>query len=371
MGSGGRAASAVARLSLSVELHTYRPIGQEPDLYPIEALGVRLLVTPSQSEIAFAYFHPLSNPVIAPNPIPPEPVLRAEGGTILRFGCLEGDAVVTGDTVIYDPQTIIGPRSFAQNGSSAKKLAIVLNEGEIRSIAGVSDIDTAATHVMAQERASVLIVKAGIKGAQVFAPGHRPIWVPSYYSQRVFKIGSGDVFSAAFAYYWGEAGLDSQSAADLASRSAAHYCGSRLLPLPGAGQLADLIPVGSPTPAKVGVIGSARTLGSRWVLEEARWCLSELGLDVFAPTLEGQPIHSVGDAEYGAILICGDFLDDEIASAGIAAVRNKVPTVIFSETGNFGPQLAEESMCRCTDDFATAIYLTGWAAGNGLNLDPR
>jgi hypothetical protein len=363
MGSGGRSASAVARLSSSVELHTYRSPERLHDLYPIEALGVRVFATPSQSEVAFAYFHPLSRPVIAPDRIPRENSLKIEGATVLRFGFLEGDAVVKGETVVYDPQTIRGPRPFAENGSTANRLAIVLNEHEIRAITGETDVHSAAQHLFAQEGAVAIITKAGVKGALVFTRKQSPVWIPPYYSAEVFKIGSGDVFSAAFAHYWGEAALDAPTAADLASRSTAYYCGSRMLPLPNADRLSGFTPVGSQRPGKVCLLGSVRTLGSRWVLEEARWCLSDLGLDVTAPTLEGQPSRSIESEKYHAALICSDLSDEDVILAAVDLARNSVPVVIFSETGNVIPEFADRTMTQRTNDFPTAIYLTGWAAG--------
>jgi sugar/nucleoside kinase (ribokinase family) len=67
------------------------------------------------------------------------------------------------------------------------------------------------------------LAKCGVRGALVIEPGRYPSGVPAYHSERVFKIGTGDIFSAAFAYYWMEKGLAPRDAADRASHTVASY----------------------------------------------------------------------------------------------------------------------------------------------------
>src|SRR3546814_4230785 len=55
-------------------------------------------------------------------------------------------------------------------------------------------------------------------------------WVPLYRTERVWKLGSGDVFSSTFAALWGCNGIDPVRAADCASRATAYYCDTRTLP---------------------------------------------------------------------------------------------------------------------------------------------
>ena len=364
LGSGGRAAAAIARLSPSVELFTYRPQNRLADLYPIEALGVRVHATGTKSEVAFAYFHPLSNPAIAPKTMPVEVPLHVEGGTVLRFGFMEGDAVVAADHAIYDPQRRRGAQSFAANGSRAETLAIVLNEGELAAATTVEDVRVAAQTLLHRDRATVVVAKGGIKGAQIFMASGECAWVPPYRSHRVFKIGSGDVFSAAFAHYWGEAHLDAVTAADLASRSVASYCGSRRLPLPPADQLHELVAIESPPSSLVCVHGSVATLGSRWVLEEARWCLQELGVSVVAPVLDDESLEALERGNYQTLLVFSDGINNKTVFASVAAARSDVPTVILNETNSVDQELAKRSNLRITDDFATAIYFAAWAAAS-------
>lgn len=363
-GSGGRASAAVAGVASLVELYTYRPPERKGDLYPLEAMGVRTYSAPSESEYAFAYFHPLSNPVIAPRPneIKAEAPLSVKGETVLRFGFLEGDAIVEADRAVYDPQAVDGARPFPENGSQAETLAIVLNEDELNSAVGPSDVDAAAQQLIARDGASVVIVKGGIKGAQLYYASGDKKWIPAYESTRVFKIGSGDVFTGAFTYYWGEARLEPAIAADLASRSVAHYCGSRSLPLPPAQLLQNFRPVGSRKLRPVLLAGAVAAIGSRWTLEEARSCLGSLGLEVVAPALGSAPAGAKAIADCGAFLLIADLMDDETLATLAKAAELKLPTVVLSQAGGTLPDTAGRLIAKATDDFVTAIYLAGWAA---------
>jgi hypothetical protein len=280
-GSGGRAALALAHLSKSVELHTYYPVGQLDDLSTFESAGVVVHASPSASGIAFAYFHPLSSPAIAPrrDSIVSNAPLLVDGQTVLRFGFIEGSAIVRAERAIFDPQSATIGDSFRENGSSAELLAIVLNERELSGVEATGDLDTAARRLMARERAAIVVVKRGAKGALVYQQDGQPNWVPAYESAAVFKIGSGDVFSAAFSFYWGEARLDAVAAANLASKSTATYCASRVLPLADVRDRPELRPVGSNHLGAVVIVGSANTLGARWLLEEAKSCIAQLAIN--------------------------------------------------------------------------------------------
>lgn len=204
-GSGGRAAAAVSRLSPGSVLHTYVAESTENGARDLEALGIFVHRHKVSTGIAFAYFHPLSRPHLEPprSLIALCPAIAVQGEVILRFGFIEGDAIVHGNRVVYDPQPHHTPASFGANGSKADTLALVMNEIELTTMEGTTDIATAAERAMDRQGADVIIVKAGIRGASVFERGEVRRYVPVFRSTRVFKIGTGDVFSAIFAYHWG------------------------------------------------------------------------------------------------------------------------------------------------------------------------
>ena len=195
-----------------------------------------------------------------PPRIPCQPPIYVSGNAVLRFGFLEGDAIVAADRAIYDPQNGKVSAPFGANGSRANELALVLNERELCRMVRVSDIGAAATELIRSQGASVVVVKRGPLGATVFQPGESPTHIPAYRSERVFKIGSGDIFSAIFAVQWGEAKLTASHAADLASRSVSAYCATRLLPI-SAAMTQNLNPVGGELAGAVLLLGAVTTLG--------------------------------------------------------------------------------------------------------------
>ncbi|WP_074120488.1 hypothetical protein [Bradyrhizobium sp. AS23.2] len=362
-GSGGRAAMALAGLSPGVALKTYYPPRRLSDLTSIETSGIEIVASASQTPIAFAYFHALSDPVMAPQSveIAPNAPIHASGEAVLRFGLIEGTAVVSANRAVYDPQSARGFEPFDQNGSRASELAIVLNERELCGLGNSANLEEAARVSIAQGNASILIAKGGIRGATLFVDKEPPIRIPAYRSNRVFKIGTGDVFSAAFAHYWGERQLDPYSSAILASRSVATYSETRNLPLPPPEGLGDLTPVDSQSFRPVCVVGSPRALGARWLLEEARWRLQQLGLEAAAPSLDGAEPQQVDIAKYGSVLALMDHLDDVANQLLDRARRAGVRIVWFRqlEASTVSDAYIDES---CTEDFTTALYWAGWAA---------
>jgi hypothetical protein len=160
-------------------------------------------------------------------------------------------------------------------------------------------------------------VKRGAKGALVYQQDGQPNWVPAYESAAVFKIGSGDVFSAAFSFYWGEARLDAVAAANLASKSTATYCASRVLPLADVRDRPELRPVGSNHLGAVVIVGSANTLGARWLLEEAKSCIAQLGAAVVVPELGDEVSNLRTEGRVGAVLVLADILDERAKSYAV------------------------------------------------------
>ena len=79
---------------------------------------------------------------------------------VLRFGMMEGSAVVSADRCVYDPQSAFDPQHFSANGSHARRLAIVGNRSEIVTMGGDTD-PIAAARVLLGEGAEVVVVKSG------------------------------------------------------------------------------------------------------------------------------------------------------------------------------------------------------------------
>jgi nucleoside 2-deoxyribosyltransferase len=371
-GSAGRAARALSTTDAAVTLHTYVDAATERTLDALaRAWNIQLVKAPIGTTTAFQYVHPLSVPVIVPAPYvdPLAAPLKVSGDVVLRFGMLEGDAVVTGKRVVYDPQSAYKPAFFAANGSLAHELAVVANAQEIRGMSGVDDVLAGATHVLQHESAQVVVVKRGSKGALVVTSAGAAE-VPAYRGKAVFSIGSGDVYAAAFTRFWGVEGLSAVEAADLASRTTARYCEARdpLIP-PPAELRAEWSEAINATRGRVYLAGPFFTIGQRWVVEEARTHLRHMGLDVFSPLHDVGPgtAMEVAPKDLAAFNHCDRVLalvdgadPGTIFEVGYARAKG-LPVVALAETvSEEDLKMIEGSGCTVVNDFATALYYTAW-----------
>lgn len=368
-GSGGRAAAAVSLLSRDTRLVTYACEQWAEDAeHSMAAFGVTAQIQPIREDIAFHYLHPLSHAELTGAPDARYAPLKVVGDTVLRFGFVEGDALVDAKRVIFDPQNADEVLRFRDNGSSAETLAIVLNEVELK-LAMNDAGEEGARGLMQHSGASVVVVKRGPRGATVF--GKDVIaQVPAYAANSVFKIGSGDVFSAIFAQRWGEANEDPALAADTASRAVSRYVETRNTQV-DLSQLSSALPSPVPDQArKIYLAAPFFTLAQRWMVEEARRCLMSLGASVFSP------IHDVGShggAEYIArrdldgleqCSVVLALLDGEDAGTLFEvghANRHGIPVVALAESPR--PEsltMLQGTGCTIVSDFSTAIYEAIW-----------
>lgn len=371
-GSAGRAAAAISA-SAPVVLATYRATQLEDGLDNLARVYGLTLDGPHVPEgVTFSYIHSLAVPRIAPRPdaIEVHPPIVVQGEVVLRFGMMEGDAVVDARRAVYDPQSAFDPAPFGANGSRADELALILNRLEARKLTGESDPDRAVRRLFETEGASVVVLKMGGHGAMVATP-EGVSRVPAYRSERVFKIGSGDVFSGAFALFWGHEGRAPAEAADLASRATSFYCGTRSLPLPSGAELAamDLAPV-APGGGRVYLAAPFFDLAQRWIVEEARSLLLDMGVDVFSP------LHDVGPGS-GAVVAPQDLAGLDQASAVLAilngadvgtvfevgyAVAKGLPVVALAQNMRAEDlKMVDGSGCTVVEDLVSAIYHVVWA----------
>ncbi|MBX5146676.1 PfkB family carbohydrate kinase [Rhizobium lentis] len=372
-GSGLRAAGAVSGLSNGSRLHTYAPVDWiDAVRSSAAAFGVSADVTPSEEEIEFSYFHPMSRAVLSPSHPKEMPPISVVGDAVLRFGLVEGTAVVRGRRVVFDPQTGSGVERFGANGSTAGELALVLNGWEAEQATGLPALE-AGTELLKSHGAAVVITKLGPEGARVFIQGQETVTVPSYMSDRVFKIGSGDVFSAIFALHWAERGVEAPLAADLASRSVAHFVNGHRLPVPIPEEMEHGKAIhAKASPGRVYLAGPFFTLSQRWFIEETRNALFGLDLDVFSPLHDagtGRPAVSLADADLrgldgsAVVLALIDGHDPgTIFEVGHARKAN-IPVILVAERfDGYHRTMFEGTGCHIEDDYTTALYRTAWTA---------
>lgn len=377
-GSGGRAASAIVRIGGQATLHSYLELSDLDVLRSRAAFeGFCLNITNVEKGVSFGYQHGLSAPTIQAPSKKYDP-LRVCEDKVIRFGMIEGSGIIDADYAVYDPQNVCAPEFFDSNGSKANHLALVLNRYELSTLTGLT---TASPEEMIFKIANcsdaeVIVIKMGTHGALVYDAGVVS-YVPAFKTNRVWKLGSGDCFTAFFGYFWMSLRLSATEAAGLASKATAYYCTTKGFPtskrltefLPPEVQPSDKFRSGYQP--MVYLAGPFFTLAELWLIEQARDNLREVGLKVFSP------YHDVGHGsaedvveldlkaikECDVVFAVGDGLDaGTIYEVGYARSIEK-PVIFYSENeADEDKKMMLGSGCILCTDYVTAIYKTLWAA---------
>ena len=218
-GSGVRAAAVLGetadRLVTVADGRTRTAIGAVIRVQHVE-------VTPRLRPIEFAYDTSLSRPRLlmhnADRDIAMPPV---DADDAIVFGMVEARPSVSAGRAVVDPQQSLSLDDIAET-INASELFIVANQREIYALASGRDLEEAVEAIIGCTGAAGVIVKAGALGALVFRKGVEVTGIPAFVTPRVFPIGSGDVFTAAFAMHYFENG-DLTAAAHYASFRTAGY----------------------------------------------------------------------------------------------------------------------------------------------------
>lgn len=329
-------------------------------------------ITPRSSSVSFYYNHPLSLPEIQGVKGDNFSIV-ANGKYVIGFGMMEATTQIEGEWVVYDPQSPSHPLSYRGQGGKAEHLALIMNEAEAKLLTGVSDLKQIRESLFRKEQCESLVIKRGAKGAIVFQSGKdEGMSIPAFRTPHVWPIGSGDVFTTVFAYYWFN-GMAPEESARMASQAAAIYCDttayediSRILN--GDGTYTPIIP------QKQGMVylaGPFFTLSEKLFVAECRNILTAMGVNVFSP------YHDIGEGkaeevapkDIDALNSCDcvfaivDGLDSgTLFEIGYAVAHGKrVVAYVENETEGALKMLAGTG-CDVEKDFTTAVYKICWYA---------
>lgn len=381
-GSGGRAAALLSGLGVDVNLFTTTgPLLAERFSEIAKLLNYQLHASPSVADIWFRYRHPLAQPDISPATWPTwcNPP-HVEADQMLVFGMLEGRPPSRARRAVYDPQDGSRSRAYGTNGSTADELAVVVSYSEGRAITERRDPGEIASALLEDPATTVAIVKCGPQGALV-RTAHSTDWVYPFPTTRVYKVGSGDIFSAAFAHAWMVENLPPIDAAWFASRVVSAYvdCGQdrfdeeqvgnfraearfqhRRVGSGGARQIPDHL---------IYLAGPFFHTAQQWAIDEVRGALKDMGFKVFSP------IHDVGEGppdevakkdlegleKCDVVLALLDGLDAGTLFEVGYAVAKGIPVVAVAESV---PEVALTMLlgtnCHVTDDLTSGIYTACW-----------
>ena len=375
-GSGLRAVMALADLSDGLTYHTLVGPDERQELEnKIRYAQATLHVTSLPATVHFVYDHPLATPNIYPSIerlILQKQQLTVSATNVLVYGILEGESIIDGDYVVYDPQSPNNPQPFKSSGSRAQHLALVLNRGEAYQLTQLTDVGERGQYLLTQG-VEVVIIKQGSAGATVFT-AHETTHVPAYRTSTVWPIGSGDIFSAIFAHYWMEGRQSPAIAAGAASLATAYYCQTQAPTIPReTAELHNLhlpeLPTTGHRRKNIYLAGPFFTMAERWLINESRRALSHTGNDVFSP------LHDVGHGpaanvvkedllaldQCDVVFAIIDGLDSgTLFEVGYARAKG-TPVVAFvqNETAE-NLKMLEGSGCVISTDFSTAVYNINW-----------
>ena len=295
---------------------------------------------------------------------------------ILRFGMMEGTAIVHGNKVVYDPQDPKAPKEFGENGSTARQLAIVANHKEVRALFGNAYDQAIKRRLESHRELACVVMKNGPFGAEVFMPEGRTIHIPAYRTRDVVSIGTGDVFSAYFAYFWAERDMAPGDAARYASKAVAKYVSEfgsiqnvdekvldscQLNPVLGMSHLDNPIYLAGPF----------FTLGDKLLLRKIKQAFQSMDAIVFSPIDDvgvGEPkvvyegdINGLKKCSAVFANICG--LDTgTIYEIGYAQAINKPVSLFAQDCKKKDLTMLEGGGCQIFNDFTSAVYNSIWDA---------
>lgn len=372
-GSGMRAAATLAASGTTIQLVS-AVSSHEFDVADITAGTLDVNVdwaTTRTRGVGFSYFTPLGAPLIEGAGSRLDDSINVADDVVLAFGMIEaGEVSVEARRAIVDPQR---PRSLSDEDLPkvrAQETAWTLNERETRLLAGgATNVKDGALALQRRFDLDVVVTKRGPRGALVTTRDGSQVEVGAYMTRRVFPIGSGDVFAAAFAWAWGDQGRDPVAAATIASAAAAHWCETTELVTPrtildGHTSLEQVPP---DTTSKVYLAGPFFNLQQRWLIDVAR--------DALAPGV-WSPFHEVGpgglevaEQDLEGLRQCDSILalidDDDpgtLFETGYA-VRMQIPVVAYGESGHpEGHKMLSGTGGEHHTDLSTALYRAVWRA---------
>lgn len=386
-GSGVRAACILAGLRNRVELNTIIGPQLRSEFQSIVAKkGITLRAIEGDVDIWFRYRHPLAIPGIYPPRQRTMPERYVSAADALVYGMIEGRPKVTAKRVVYDPQDGFRSRPFSANGSSATELAIVASLSEARAISGKTTPADAAVQLLSTPPCVAVVVKCGPQGALVATKTDQK-WIHAFPSKSVWKIGSGDVFSAAYTHAWMTEGKTPLEAAWFASRMVSAFVESRLEAFApeemdriraeaSAAVIHKTLPAARTIPqGQIYLAGPFFTTAEQWLVDEARSAFQDMGFKVFSPVHdvgrggpnEVAPADLYGLENSALVFALLDGLDSgTIFEVGYARAK-EIPVIGVAETLGEQPlTMLLGSGCGIVKDFTTGIYAACWQLMNDV-----
>lgn len=378
-GSGLRAANLIAEFDDSEEITFYtcadNEVSQHLRYYESMYENLSINITEIPKSPGFHYDHPLKVPHIFPRPdviTEKKAKISCTDENILIYGLLESDIEINGNRVVYDPQSPANPKPFSNSGGSTNQLVTIINFSEAKRIAKSDSISEIKNFFLKKENCFALILKMGAQGALIFdtSSDDEVIKVPVFKTKKVWPIGSGDIFSAFFAFQWFNGSSISESAT-LASKATAIYCNTKSLTISNYLEKFDFeeLIVDAIPDKQIYLAGPFFTFTERWLVNEVWTIFKGMNLKVFSP------FHDVGHGKAEDVVekdiiglneseIVFAILDDldsgTLFELGYAVAQGKKVIAFVQNESEEALKMLEGTNCIIEKDLTTAIYKTYW-----------
>jgi hypothetical protein len=374
-GSGLRAAFAISRGCKQLK---YSSVVDSLDRKEVESFATSFGFTTDLRErsypIQFFYEVPISSPKILPsNPIilVPEKITCSDEAALV-FGILEAVSEIQAERLVLDPQ---GVRPLTEQIVwSAKHVAIVGNKTEIQRLStenANSTIGQHAENVRKNLKVDVVVVKCGALGA-IVVDSNKVSHVGVFPTQKVNPLGSGDVFSGVFAYYWAERRIPAIEAARLASKATAAWVSNE--PFQVISQDGNVVWQEAShelyaESVAVYLAAPFFTISDRWLVELCRTALKDLGAKVFSPfhDVGWGPPEIVGPADLeglrqaDSVLALLDGLDSGTVYEVGHAMALGIPVVgLVSDQRGIDLTMITGNGSRIHEEPSSAVYYAIW-----------
>lgn len=340
-----------------------------------ETFKFRAEIQERPKEIGFVYDTLISSPKIygvGVNRMHSVPTVKVTGINVLSFAMVEANMDIRADYLVVDPQGLSEINDKIR--WSSKHLAIVANKWEVIRLLDTTEkmeIGALAEKMREKYNAEVVVIKCGALGA-VLSDSSGTYGIQAYYTTRVNPIGSGDIFSAVFAYYWAELRLLPEIAAKYASMATSEWVMNGPLQV-----ISDSKTVTAPNSEKpvLGLVSKVYlaapffTVSDRWLVDLCRSALIDLGATVFSP------LHDVGigntddvalqDIEgltnANSILALLDGMDPgTIFEVGYGSALKKSIIIYVGNKNSSKLTMIRTHNTHIHDDLASAVYDAVW-----------
>ncbi len=334
-----------------------------------------LIETNKQKDITFEYENPLSVAAIYPRPdfwYNRKLTIKAQDQNVLVFGMLEADFKVEAEKIVYDPQTNVSPLSFKDTNSKAKQFVLCINASEARTISKKKNIQAQKKYIFEHEKCNTLIIKNGAWGAYVFtSASDEGVKIPVYKTTHVHAIGTGDIFTAFFAYEWFK-GTGIVEAARKASMAVACYAEKGKISDVAEGiKHFDLEPLNINGFGQIYLAGPFFSLTQRWLYYKFFNALRQDGVTIFSPFFDVgvgnddniTKMDLEGIDKSAVMLAILDGIDaGTMFEIGYAVAKKKQVVCFIQNVSETDLQMLKSPYCTIESDFTTAVYKTIWYA---------